>query len=201
MSQQPTPWWKIFLFAALGISILFGSLMVLLPRRYYVSRSLVIEAPPEQVYASVADLRTWPDWAVWFTRTGPAKEVEFPRGTRGKGAEVLFTTATADVGGRFLVVEDSPDTQLTLEAFTERDSKERSGLHRFQFSSEDGGTRVVWSMIGEVGEGWFAALTVGPRERVAVDDFDKSLLALKSCVEADGCVGGVADASPGASNF
>jgi hypothetical protein len=46
-----------------------------------LERSIVIEAPIDEVFKYAADWRTWPDWYVGFTDVAPVTEIE-----RGNGA-------------------------------------------------------------------------------------------------------------------
>lgn len=188
MSQQQTPWWKVLAVGFAGMAVLFAGMILWLPRRYYVSRSLVVEAAQDQVYAALADFHTWPRWAVWFEsdKEPSANGIAFAGPAFGPGAEVSIAGPEGPRGS-FVVVQVEAPRQLTLEAYGPDRAAERSGLHRFQLEPEGEGTRIVWSMIGESGDSWLGGLTSGPRERSAVKDFDSSLRALKSCVESGAC--------------
>lgn len=178
MPNRPTKIWKVAAFFFLGTTALLTSFGLWLPRTYLVSRSTLVAESPEVVYARLADLQGWSGWAAWIRRLGPSAEVEI--GVGETGAQIKFSGG--ELGeGRFTVQSSEPPKQLTIQATFGTGGV--GGLHRFQLSAEDGGTRIVWSMIGNAGDGLLAAFTVGTREQLAVADFDDSLAALKACLE------------------
>lgn len=182
MDQKPTKIWKVAAVFFGGFTVLFVGFLLFLPRTYLVSRPALVDVPRKAAYDVVSDLSTWAAWAVWLRDLDDTIKVEV---SEEDGFQVLRFSGQKLGGGSFRVTELKPPDQITLQAQVGSDGS--SGLHRFQFEQADGQTRIVWSMIGNAGDGPLAGLTVGTREQLAVHDFDDSLLALKACLEAGGC--------------
>lgn len=182
MEQKPTKIWKVAAVFFGGFTVLFVGFLLFLPHSYLVSRPAQVDVQPQAAYDVVADLSTWPQWAVWFRNLDDTLTFEL---TEEDGRQVIRFTGDKLGGGSFRITELSPPNQITLQAEVGSDGS--AGLHRFQFEAVDGQTRIVWSMMGDAGDGALAGLTVGTREQLAVKDFDASLLALKACLEADNC--------------
>jgi len=182
MSVRPTKIWKVAAFFFFSSTALLFAFAWWLPRTYYVSRSTVIAGEPEVVLATVSDLQSWPKWVVWLHGLDPTLKLHF--GQTPEGPEVSFSGEKLGVG-RFVMLDAKKPSELTLRA--EMPATQSSSLHRFQVEPEGESTRLVWSMIGQAGDGFFASLTVGTRERLAVRDFDESLAALKACIEGHTC--------------
>ncbi|MBK6472652.1 MAG: SRPBCC family protein [Betaproteobacteria bacterium] len=65
-------------------AVLVGGGYLLSPK-FTVSRSIGIAAPPEKVYALVADPRGWKQWSVW-NRRDPAMQIDYFGPASGAGA-------------------------------------------------------------------------------------------------------------------
>ena len=76
-----------------------------------LERSIVIEAPIDEVFKYAADWRTWPDWYDGFTDVAPMTEVEV-RESEGRGLGVFATRLFAG-GERIRVV--NIDREVTEE--------------------------------------------------------------------------------------
>lgn len=188
MGQQSVKPWKIGLFFLVSVAVLMAATIWFMPRSYQVSRSLVISASPGVVFTALEDVRRWPSWILWLGGEVDATvELDYGATTRGEGAEIFFRGARLGQG-RFVLFNVREPERLDFRAYQgPRAAETRSGVHRLVLEPEGEATRVIWSMVGEVGEGALAGLAVGSRERLAVHDFDASLLALKACVEQHTC--------------
>ena len=70
----------IFIVALVVLLLVVG---LFLPPTFTVARSAEIAAPPEKVYAMVADPRGWKQWSAW-NRRDPQMQIEYagpPSGT------------------------------------------------------------------------------------------------------------------------
>ena len=77
----------------IGVLMLTGLLLTglgaLLPRRWHVEESVMINAPPTAIHAWVNDLEHWPEWAQWNqTDLGPKNQVSGP--SAGTGARLTW---------------------------------------------------------------------------------------------------------------
>ena len=69
-----------------GLALLFVVVGFFLPGSFTVVRSLAIAAPPEKVYALVADPRGWKQWSAWNKRD-PQMQIEYGGPPAGMGAK------------------------------------------------------------------------------------------------------------------
>ncbi len=65
---------KWLLLALLGLVVLLVVGGALLSSQFAVSRSVLVNAPADKVYALVASPRQWPKWSVW-NRRDPAMKI------------------------------------------------------------------------------------------------------------------------------
>lgn len=189
MAQQSIRAWKIGLFFLVAVVVLMGATIWFMPRSYQVSRSLVVDAPARAVFAALQDVQRWPSWLVWLgPEVDPTVHIDYGSATHGEGAEVRYRGERLGQG-RFSLFNVRARERLDFTAYQGPEGhEERVGVHRMVLEAEGDATRVIWSMVGEVGEATLAGLAVGSRERLAVHDFDASLRALKACVEQGDCV-------------
>lgn len=186
MGQQPVKPWKVALFFVVALIVLMGATLLFMPRQYQVSRSQLIEASPAEVSAALQDLARWPAWVVWLSTVDQTVQITYGDKVQGPGAELSYRGERLGAG-RFVVVE-GPTGDLQFEGYEGvGETQSLVGVHRIVVQPEGEQTRVIWSMVGQVGKGSIDNLAVGARERLAVRDFDASLLALKQCVEEDAC--------------
>ncbi len=73
----------LLLFLLIG-AIVFG--ISTLPDSYLVQREMEMKGTPEQAYAAIADLHTWPEWTVWNKEMDPTATWEFTGNEVGYGA-------------------------------------------------------------------------------------------------------------------
>lgn len=152
------------------------------PDAYRVERSRAIDAPPEAVFALVADLRAWRPWSPW-EKLDPDMTRAYSPDAAGLGAWYAWS-GNAQVGrGKMTVVESEPGRRLAfrLEFMEPFESTART---TFAFAPEGGGTKVTWSMDGTND---FLAKTMGvfmDFEAMIGADYERGLAALQTVAEA-----------------
>lgn len=108
---------------------------------YRVEKSIVIDVPIDQVYASVRDFRKWAHWSPWLTAEPECKLVFAEDGKS-------YTWDGKIIGNSELVItaEEAPNSiHYRLSIFKPWKSVNTS---RFEFANEGAGTKVSWSMEG-----------------------------------------------------
>lgn len=138
---------KKFVFIVLA---LIGLLLVVAwtrPDTYTVERSGHVPAAPEQVYALVGDFRQWPRWSPW-ENLDPDMQRVFSSPASGVGASYDWSGNEEAGKGRMQVREASPPHRVSISL----DFIEPMASHntmRFELDPDAGGTRVLWTMVGE----------------------------------------------------
>lgn len=162
--------------AFFGIGLLAISMMK--PSESVVEHSVVIDAPPEQIFSYVEDFRVWQKWSSFAE---PERKLSFEGADRGKGA-VLEWAGGDDAGrGRMTIVDSRPGEALEIELeFLE---PIRSGHTMIlTFEPVDGGTRVEWSIHTEISAPIKIFVPDGPMAEMIGDEPDTSLNRLAALV-------------------
>lgn len=151
------------------------------PGTYAVGRSTVVAAPPDAVYALVADFRRWAEWSPW-EKLDPAMKKDFS-GAAGTAGASYHWAGNDEVGeGRMTITEARAPGRIAyrLEFLKPWESVSTTA---FELSPEGGGTRVSWSMAGEVGftEKLFSVFV--DMDAMIGKDFEAGLAALKGVAE------------------
>lgn len=170
---------KFLVLVALALAVLLVGGGWLLSPRFTVERSVVVAAPADKVYALVAEPRRWKEWSVWNQRD-PAMTVSYSGPASGAGAAWSWKSASEGDGGMtFTAAEPARRVAYDL-TFADFGTTSRGD---FRFAAEGSGTRVTWSMNGDMGSNplmrWFALFA----DRMVGSDFAAGLANLKALAE------------------
>jgi hypothetical protein len=171
---------KILIALAAWVALVLAVGFVL-PSTYRVERSTTIHAPAEAVYAQVAHLGRWQDWAPWNVRKYPGNQWMFGGPAVGVGA--VRSWSGEDVGsGTLSLTEADPKTGVAYDMSLKEG---RYLLHgRISFSPEDEGTRVTWVDEGDLGGGPLMHYLRFPLQSRLGGQLEEALARLKKRVEA-----------------
>jgi hypothetical protein len=171
---------KILIACAAWVALVLAVGFVL-PSKYRVERSTTIHAPAEAVYAQVAHLERWQDWAPWNAKKYPGNQWMFGGPAMGVGA--VRSWRGEDVGtGTLSLTEADPKTGVAYDMSLEDG---RYLLHgRISFSPEGEGTRVTWVDEGDLGGGPLLHYLRFPLQSRLGGQLEAALAQLKKRVEA-----------------
>lgn len=169
--------WAAIVIALLGAGLFVGG--ALLPSTFSVSRSVTIGAAADRIDALVADPRAWARWSVW-NRRDPAMTIEYSGAASGVGAVWAWKSKT-EGDGRMSFTAVEPGRRVAFDLyFPDFGTTSRGEL---LFEPAGAGTRVTWSMQGDMGSNplyhWFA---LGADSMVGAD-FAAGLTNLKALAE------------------
>jgi len=167
----------------LAVVLLLAAVLVLggylLSPKFVVSRSVSIAAPPDKVYALVADPRRWKDWTVW-NRRDPAMKMDYSGPPSGAGAAWSWQSKT-EGDGRMTFTAAEPGQRVAYELYFPDFGTTSKGA--VTLAAEGSGTRVTWSIAGDMGSNplmrWFA---LGADSLIG-KDFAEGLAGLKTMAE------------------
>lgn len=169
--------WFFGIVAGLALLVVGGGL--LLPATFKVVRSVSIAAPPDKVYALVADPRAWARWSVWNLRD-PKMRVEYSGAPSGAGAVWAWKSESQGDGRMTFTAAEAPARVAFDLYFPDFGTTSKGEL---SFAPEDAGTRVSWTMNGDMGRNpvyhWFALFS----EKMIGPDFEGGLANLKRVAE------------------
>jgi uncharacterized protein YndB with AHSA1/START domain len=163
----------------LGVSLVLVIGGWLLPGRFHIERSQLILAAPAKAHALVADPHLWKDWTVW-NRRDPSMQIEYFGTPAGAGSGWAWKSKS-EGDGRMTLTAVTPEQRVAYDLyFPDMDSTSTGEL---RFAPEAGGTRVVWTMDGDMGANplmhWMALLM----DRMVGPDFEAGLANLKALAE------------------
>lgn len=150
-----------------------------LPSRYHVERSIVINAPASAVFPRVADMREWKHWTVWHERDPEIKNTYSP--------EQLVVGAWSEWDskkegkGKATVLALEPNQRAVYRLEFPDFGSISTGA--FVLTAEGGATRLVWSDEGDLGYNpinrWFGLFL----DQLIGGDFEAGLAKLKRTLE------------------
>ncbi len=168
---------KILIGALAAFVLIVAGLLIYaatLPDEWRVEETAVIEAEPEAVYATVADLRTWDNWTRWGSERDPTLENTYSGSEQGEGA--VWEWKGEEMGeGRLeytdAVVNERLEYELTFI------DMETSSYGTISFEEVDEGTRVTWVDGGSMG--FIGRLMIPIVEDTIAEEFAKNLDGLE----------------------
>ncbi|GAB3032844.1 SRPBCC family protein [Bowmanella dokdonensis] len=170
---------KKFIIATLVLVVILVGIGFILPSHFRVERDILIDAPPEKIYAQVVDLQKWQDWGVWFKRD-PAMEVRY-EGPQGEVGMKSVWSSESQGSGEMEVIATEENQRLVYRLYFPDFAMSSTG--EIVLTQQDDRTKVLWKDYGEVGANpvhrYFALMMdsmVGP-------DFEMGLENLKTLVE------------------
>ena len=152
----------------------------LLPERVAVERSIVIAAPPHQVYEFVSNLRNFNTWSPW-AKIDPSTRYVFEGPEVGPGQRMKWTSTNDRVGsGSQEITELTQDERVNLELnFGQMGTSDAWYVLR----SEGPGTRFTWGFATELGSNPFMRWMGLLFDRWIGEDFSQGLASLKAHIE------------------
>lgn len=165
----------------LSVAIITVSLVgFLLPSSYHVERAISIDAATPEVYATISDLNTWPDWSPWQKGDDPTLVYTFTGGAGTPGSTMSWQGE--NVGDAAITLTQTNPTDGVFYTLAARDAPLAEGKIRFLDKGEER-TRVAFEYTATLGwnpvlrfAGLFAEGKVGP-------EFEAALLRLKNRLE------------------
>ncbi|GAA1743175.1 SRPBCC family protein [Microbacterium paludicola] len=154
---------------------------------YTVSRSVVIDAQPEQVFPYI---ERFPEWVKWspFEGSDPELQRVYRGAPEGDGA-IYEWSGNAKAGAGMMTITDVTSCQVHVDTEFFRPFKNKT-RHVFAVTPSGGAaTTVTWEMHGEhTGLVGLVSRVLMPIEKFMGPEFEKGLEALKRVVEGDAAV-------------
>lgn len=173
-------WLFRILVALVVLVVVLSGVAFLLPAKFKVQRTQLIDAPPAIVYAQIVDPRIWKQWTVWNSRD-PNMVMNYSGPADGVGARWSWQSAT-EGSGEMEFTGATPDQQIVYALhFPDFGMRSRGTL---TLTAQGAGTLVSWSNEGELGMNplsrWFGLFM----DRLVGPDFEAGLRGLKTLSES-----------------
>lgn len=161
--------------------ILFAVIGLLLPSSTAVERSIVIDAPPSEVFPHLNGMRAFHAWSPW-SAIDPQTAYEFSGPEQGVGSRMSWYSGDQQVGqGSQEITLSLPDREVeTRLEFGDKGS----GTATFLLQPEGDATRVRWQFSTEFGWDLFSRYVGLMLDSIIGAQYDKGLRDLKARIEA-----------------
>ena len=170
---------KWVLIVLLGLVALLAAGGMLLSSQFKVTRSTLVAAPADKVYALVANPRGWKEWSVW-NRRDPAMQVTYSGPESGAGAAWAWKSAS-EGDGKMTFTATEAGKRVAFDLYFPDFGTTSTG--ELTFAAEGSGTRVTWAMNGNMGSNplfrWMALFA----DSMVGKDFEGGLANLKVVAE------------------
>lgn len=173
----------VAILAALIVVVVAGILIYAAtkPDSFSVQRSANIKAPPDKIFALIADLRGWSAWSP-YEKKDPDMKRTFSGTASGKGA-VYEWTGNKDVGqGRMEIIDVTTPSKVTIKLDFLKPF-EAHNTAEFTMVPAGDNTTVTWAMYGP--SPYVAKImgTLFDLDKMIGNDFEAGLAALKTVAE------------------
>jgi uncharacterized protein YndB with AHSA1/START domain len=160
------------------VLLLFAGGYALSPE-FKAVRSVTIDAPAEKVYPLLADPREWKRWTVWNQRD-PSMAITYTGPLSGAGAAWEWKSKS-EGDGKMTFTAAEPNRRVAYDLFVPDFGTTSTG--DLLLVPEGGGTRVTWTINGNMGSNplmrWLALFM----DRMVGPDFEAGLANLKALAE------------------
>jgi hypothetical protein len=173
----------VAILAALIVVVVAGILIYAAtkPDSFSVQRSANIKAPPDKIFALIADLRGWSAWSP-YEKKDPDMKRTFSGTASGKGA-IYEWTGNKDVGqGRMEIIDVTTPSKVTIKLDFLKPF-EAHNTAEFTMVPAGDNTTVTWAMYGP--SPYVAKImgTLFDLDKMIGNDFEAGLAALKTVAE------------------
>jgi hypothetical protein len=173
--------WKKILIGLAVVILLFLGFVAIQPSHYSVTRSAMINAPPDVVFAQVNDFRNWDAWSPW-KKLDPAAKNSFEGPKSGVGS-VFRWIGNSNVGeGSMTILESHPSDFVRIRLDFVKPMAGTS-LTEFAFKPENKGTAVTWTMSGENSFLGKAMCLFMNMDKMIGGNFEEGLASIKTIAE------------------
>lgn len=151
------------------------------PDEFYVSRSIIIQSTPTQIFPHVNDLRKWNEWSPW-AKKDPHMDISFDGPDQGVGSSMSWV-GNSKVGEGKITIERSQPYEIIALKLNFYDPIESTSDAQFNFTQKNGATEVTWQMSGKNTMVGKAAALIFNMDTMIGEQFEEGLASLKSLVE------------------
>ncbi len=171
--------WKVLVaIVVLLVGLALGSL--LLPSKWKVERSMVMDAPATVIYPWVSNFKTgWPQWCA-FDREDPDIRYSYSGPEEGVGAARSWTSKKMEDGSQSITAAN-PASGVEFQLKMASTGFVLNG--RIGFEPAGNSTKVTWTDWGELGFNPLYKYMALAMDKMMGPTFEKSLAQLKQKAE------------------
>ncbi|MDN5215819.1 SRPBCC family protein [Fulvivirgaceae bacterium BMA12] len=164
----------------LAVMTVYIVIIIVLPSKVFVERSIVVNARPEEVYNYLEDLRNFQEWAYW-AEIDPLTAYEYKGALKGVGSRMDWHSEHVGMGyGSLWIVATIPPRQINLDIQLREFDK--PAQMTFNFLEEGNGTRITWNFQTKFYGYW--KFFVPMMEEELGPAYEKGLRKIKSVLDS-----------------
>lgn len=133
----------IFVASSIALVLIFASTK---PKTFRIERSIIIDSPPDRVFALIDNLGNWPRWAPQ-DREDPSMKRTYSGPANGKGAVSNWTGSGSSGRGGMLITESAPPRKVCVQVDWVKPFVARN-VNEFVLEGTGTSTKVTWTMHG-----------------------------------------------------
>lgn len=169
----------LLLLAAIGLLLIYAATR---PNEFVVERSTRIDAPPEKVFALIADVKAFNTWNPWLRKEPSVQLTYSGPGTSGPGASYSWIGKESGEGSMTLTEQTPPSSVIYRLDFMKPFEAHNRAL--FTLTPDGAGTRVSWKMDGPAPYTTKLMGVLFDMDKMVGDDFAAGLANLKAAAES-----------------
>lgn len=167
----------IVFLSLLILSAVLAGASYLLPTQLEVRQSIVLAAPPEEVYAHLNNPVEWEKWTVLNKQADPSMIYLYGGPMEGTGARMQWSGDKVGNGQIIFTENTSPSSLLYLESGGDDTSRLQGS---FSLEPVAGGTELVWRQQAAYGDKPWDRVYCMLRTYKKREEAEKGLLGLKT---------------------
>ncbi|MDP9082309.1 MAG: SRPBCC family protein [Pseudomonadota bacterium] len=149
-------------------------------KSFALSRSAVIAAPTDRVFALINDLQGFNRWNP-FAKQDPEMKIQYESVTSGKGAAYSWIGKKAGVG-RMEITDSAPMQHVTMKLDFSKPMEAHNTVN-FTLEPQSANTRVTWAMTGSANYAQNLIMIFFSMEKMVGRQFEAGLASLKALAE------------------
>lgn len=150
-----------------------------LPSQMEVVRSVVIDAPPEQIYPLINDFER--GWSQWNPFTKPEMDIRYTGPNAGVGAQQHWVDGNDD--GSMTITRSDPQRGVEFDLVMMQESFRLTGSLLCEPAGE--GTKLTWTDRMDMGNNPYRRYMALVLEPAIGSEFEVGLQSLKELAEAE----------------
>lgn len=151
------------------------------PSDFCVSRTAIISAPPEALFAQVNNLQRWLEMSP-YAKLDPTANYTYARPLEGEGATVAWDGNTKIGQGRMTIAESRANESVRFNLVFKKPFQATNSAS-FTFEPCREGTKVTWTMDGRSNFICKAVGLIVNCDKMIGDQFDEGLANMKLIAE------------------
>jgi hypothetical protein len=177
---------KWLLAVVLAVVLLIVGIGFAIPGRWQVAQTVEVAVDAGAVYGLVADLRQWPNWTEWNTRSDPGVKWSYAGASSGAGATAEWNGPQMG-HGVVRITDAEAGKRIAFDIVFQSHEPSRGSI---TVTPGGAGCTVTWSMEGDAGANPIMHLFVPMTKAALAEELQENLTRLAQLARSGGTVQG-----------